>query len=367
MVHFSKNQINHLIVILIVIAAAVLLYFFLPTILKWFLPFILAYIISYITNPIVTFMEKKLRIPRKIASAITVIFTLLIIGSVITVILYRIIYEIRELANQLPQFIETLPDRWNTLFNKGMRIYVNLPPEISQFVDTVIEAVSDTLFNDLPAKIPSMLKPFTGSTFSFARNFASALPSILIFIIVLFMSTYFISSDKDKIGSFLRKQFPVKWINRAISIKNDLIFALLGYIKAQLILMIITFVEVFIGFIIMGVDYAFLLSLLISVIDALPILGTGTVLIPWAIFSLITGNMPRALSLIILYGIVLLVRQLLEPKIIGKQIGLYPLVTLMSMYIGLQMFVFIGMILGPIVILIVKNLQKAGLIRIWKD
>jgi len=367
MIQITKKHINYLLISLIIVVGALFAYFFLPMILKWFLPFILAYMIAYLTNPIVTFMEKKLRIPRRIASAITVLFTLLILGTIITLILYKIIYEVRELAIQLPEFFRTLPEQLNDLFNEGMRIYVNLPPEISQFVDTVIETISDTLKNDFPTKIVNMLAPFTGSTINFAKNFAAALPSILIFIIVLFVSTYFISSDRDKIHAYIRKSLPSQWIARAVSIKNDLVFALLGYLKAQLILMSITFVELYIGFLIIGVDYAFLLGIIISIIDTLPILGTGTVLIPWAIISLISGNVSLGISLIILYGIALLVRQLLEPKIIGGQIGLYPLVTLMSMYVGLQIFGFIGMILGPVTILIVRNLIRSGILHSWKE
>lgn len=354
-----RKYLNVLLAVGIVAAAIGVLYLLFTTVLKWFLPFILAYILAYITNPLVAFMEKKLKIPRRIASAITVLFVLLLLGAIVTFIIYRIIYEIEDLTEQLPGLFNAAKEQISILFDRGFNLYINLPVEISQFIDTVM--------NDITKNLSSMLKPITDATLNFAGNFASALPSILIFIIVLFISTYFISSDKDKIGRFIRKQFPEIWIERILSIKSDLIFALLGYIKAQLILMSITFIEVSIGLLIIGIDYAILLALLISIIDALPILGTGTVLIPWALVAFVMGNFPMGLSLIILYGIVLLVRQLLEPKIVGGQIGLYPLVTLMSMYVGLQIFGVVGMILGPVTILIIKNLQRAGLIRLWKE
>jgi sporulation integral membrane protein YtvI len=223
------------------------------------------------------------------------------------------------------------------------------------------------VFQTIRNNLIKVLEPATVATKDFAIDFATSLPSILVFIIVLFISAYFMSSDKQKISNFLVKQLPTEWIARIIDIKRDLLLALLGYIRAQLILMSFTFVEVSIGLLIIGVDYAILLALLISIIDALPILGTGTVLIPWAIVLMVSGNLPRALSLVILYGIVLLVRQLLEPKIVGGQIGLYPLVTLMSMYVGLQIFGIIGMILGPITILIIRNLQRAGVFRLWRE
>jgi sporulation integral membrane protein YtvI len=354
-----RTYINFILIIITTVLGILLGYFILTTAFKWFLPFIIAYAIAHISDPVVTFLEKKIKIPRRIASAITILSVLLMIGSLITFIIYRIIYEIKRLAEQLPTFFNLITEQVSNLFNKGVSIYVNLPPEISLFVDQVFETMKNNLSR--------LLEPATKATTSFAINFATSLPSILIFIIVLFISAYFISSDKEKISRFVVKQLPAEWISRIVSIKNDLLFALLGYVKAQLILMSITFVEVSIGFLIIGVDYAILLALVISFIDALPILGTGTVLIPWAIFSLATGKYPMALSLVILYGIVLLVRQLLEPKIVGGQIGLYPLVTLMSMYVGLQIFGILGMILGPITILIIRNLQKAGLFTLWKD
>ncbi|WHH61426.1 sporulation integral membrane protein YtvI [Petroclostridium sp. X23] len=355
----SKKYLNFVLVVGAIIAGIAIGYFVFTTAFKLLLPFIIAYAIAYISDPVVTFMERQMRIPRKFASAIAILSILLIIGSLITAIIYRLIYEIKKLAERLPELFNMISEQANNLMNKGINIYLTLPPEISLFADEVFQTIRNNLIK--------VLEPATVATKDFAIDFATSLPSILVFIIVLFISAYFMSSDKQKISNFLVKQLPTEWIARIIDIKRDLLLALLGYIRAQLILMSFTFVEVSIGLLIIGVDYAILLALLISIIDALPILGTGTVLIPWAIVLMVSGNLPRALSLVILYGIVLLVRQLLEPKIVGGQIGLYPLVTLMSMYVGLQIFGIIGMILGPITILIIRNLQRAGVFRLWRE
>lgn len=341
--------------IIIVIAMIVAFYFITTTILRWLLPFILAYILAYATDPFVTFLERKARIPRKFASAIVIVLTLLIIVLILTLIVNRIIFEVKELVVQLPKLTESLSNDVNDVVDKGLNIYVNLPIQLSQFIDTAISGLASNL--------STVLKPIAQGT----TRLAVSLPSILVFIIVLFLSTYFMSSDKEKINWFIRKQMPGSWYGRMINIKDDLQFALLGYVKAQLILMSITFVEISIGLLIIGIEYAILLGLLISLIDALPILGTGTVLIPWALFSLVTGNYKLGLSLLMLYGVALLVRQLLEPRVLGGQIGLYPLITLMSMYVGLQVFGIIGMILGPILMLVIKNLHRAGLLRIWNE
>ncbi len=140
------------------------------------------------------------------------------------------------------------------------------------------------------------------------------------------------------------------------NIKSDLTGALGGYVRAQLILMSITFCELFIGLSVLNVKYSFILAIIIAIVDAIPVFGTGTVLLPWALISLLSGSYKMALGLLIIYAICLTVRQLLEPKIISSQIGLHPLFTLFAMYVGFRLIGLIGMILGPVAAIIIKNL-----------
>lgn len=359
MFSFPKKYTNLIVAAATILATAVIAYFLVTTVFRWLLPFILAYLIAYITNPVVNFLQKKCKIPRKISSGITILITLMIIGSLITLVVYRIVKEFQDFVKQLPDLTTYVYSHLENLINNGVGTYLDLPAGVSDFIDNALLNLKTTLTTQLP----EMLKPLARPTI----NFAKALPSVLVFIIVLLISTYFISSDRDRINKFIFKQLPDSWVIQIRKIKDDLILALLGYIRAQLILMSITFVEVTIGLLMIRVSYALLFAVIISFVDALPILGTGTILIPWAIFSLITGKTSMGLSLVILYGIILLVRQLCEPKILGSQIGLYPLVTLMSMYVGLQIFGVPGMIAGPITVLILKNLQRAGLLKLWKD
>ena len=160
---------------------------------------------------------------------------------------------------------------------------------------------------------------------------------------------------------------PKKWLEKISHIVNDLFTALGGYIKAECIMMSITCFELFIFFTFYKIEYALILAIVIAIIDALPILGTGTVLIPWALFNLITGNYRMAIYLIILYLFVTVVRQLIEPKIVGTHIGIYPLLTLAAMYTGVQLIGVFGLIVGPIVLIIIKSIlsgiYKKGMIK----
>ncbi len=357
--YFSKKQIDFLFALIYIVIGVSLTYLLATTVLGWLLPFIIAYILAYLTDPIVSFLEHKIKLPRKLASLITILLTVSLIISVLSSIIYRLVYEIKELAENLPDFLAMLALNINNLLDKGISAYVNLPVEVSQFIDTVITG--------LLTNLTSIIGPLTDATTRFAYIVVKSFPAIFVFTIVLILATYFISSEKKIIDRFIVKQIPVSWASKIVSIKNDLSFALLGYVKAQLILMSITFVEISIGLVIIGVNYSITLGLFIALVDALPIFGTGTILIPWAISSLIIGDFRLAFSLIVLYGICLFVRQLLEPKVIGKQIGVYPLVTLISMYVGLKVFGILGMILGPVMILVLRNLQKSGLIRLWRE
>ena len=334
------------------------LYLFFSTVFKWFMPFILAYIIANLAEPIVCFLEKKLKIPRKVSSLITVLFTLFVLGLVIFIIVYRMTYEIKRLSEMSPDIIAGISDFYNELLDKGINLYDKLPLEITNIVNFLL----DTVLNNFNLLLMNLTEYATKT----AYNFAASLPSVLIFIVMLFLSTYFLSSDKKKISKFLYKTIPSTLLSSFSLIKKDLLYALFGYIKAQLILMCITFIEISLGMIILGVDYPILIALIISFIDALPIVGTGIILIPWALFSLLSGNLTTAIYLTILYSIVLLVRQILEPKVLGKRIGLYPLITLMSVYVGLKVFGPMGIILGPISVLIIKSLNNTNILKIFK-
>ena len=148
---------------------------------------------------------------------------------------------------------------------------------------------------------------------------------------------------------------PERWQQKLPIIKNTVTSTLTGYLKAYLLIMLLTFTEVFIGLTILGVDYALIISVVVAIVDVLPILGTGTVLIPWAIFCFITHNTSLGVGLLILYAVVLVVRQLAEPKIVGNTLGLHPLATLASIYLGIKFLGFGGIFIGPIAAMLIKS------------
>lgn len=281
---------------------------------------------------------------RKVAAPIVLTFFIVSFGLILTFIIIRLVNEIKSVSVMLPKMGTDIYGYLNTLMDRGADIFEWLPDEITNNI------------GDLLANLSESLSKLLNSIIKGAYITAVSIPESLIFTLVTIISTYFITSDRERISRFFSSQFPEKWINQAKSIIANMFSALIGYVKAQLIIMMITFTELFIGLTIIGIKYALLLAFVISLLDALPILGAGGFLIPWSIYSFFTGDIRLGIYLLVLYGIVLIVRQSIEPKILGQQIGIYPLVTLISMYAGLKLFGFLGFILGPITILLFKNI-----------
>jgi len=341
---------------LLVIFIIIFMYYIGLKALIYLLPFILGWFISMLIEPLVDLLHKKLRILRGIATFLSILIFVSITSLIITFIGGLFVAEITKLTNRLPELTNQIRSIVFYLSERFNSYYITIPPN-------VMNSLSDTISN-----IVNNLTQFAGYLATSAFNFIAAIPSVFVFILITLISTYFITKDKEKIRRFISNQFPVHLLRHknVILLKEDLIFALFGYIRAQLILMTITFTISSIGLYLIGINYFLLIALGISILDALPIFGSGSVYIPWLIVRLIFKDFQTALFLGIIYLCVTLTRQMLEPKILGKQIGLYPLVTLMSMYVGLKVLGVFGLILGPIIMISITTFQKSGLLPRWK-
>lgn len=332
-------------------------YFIFSKIIGWIAPFILALIVSYMLDPLISLLEKKAKINRKIGTVLSILLILLGIGSALTFLVMKLVEEMTGLISMLFEITNKIPSLLDQYESSGGIIDI-ISAQFNVDIGNLVQMVSREALSYLTSFINPMIKGVTG--------FAASIPNVLIFIIVFFVSTYFMCSDKMIILNFIKKQVPHSWLKIVLDLKEYLLLVLVKYINALLILLGITFVELSIGFSIIGIKYSIALAALVSLIDALPILGTGTVLIPWGVLLLIGGDYKTGISLLVLYIVILIVRQILEPKIVGHQIGLHPLVTLISVYVGLKIMGFGGMILFPMVVLIIINLQRNNLIRVWK-
>lgn len=312
-------------------------------------PFIIAFILSSLIEPIVSFLEKKVKIPRKVGTVFSILLVLSVLGTILGLVISRLVKEIINVYNQINEIFGSLQLFFEAVIERVNSFYISLPKTIS---DTIDQYLADAASN---AK--ELLTPMVNSI----TNFTLSLPQALVFLIVTILATYFITSDRNKIDSFLDTQLPNHWMDKTRTVMNKLFSALFGWMRAQLILMTVTFTELSIAFLVMRIENGLLFAALIAFVDALPVFGVGTFLIPWGVIELLSGNFQRGLSLLLLYIIILVIRQLIEPKIVGQQIGIHPLLTLFSMYLGLQLIGIVGMILGPVLVVIIKSVMDAAI------
>lgn len=222
------------------------------------------------------------------------------------------------------------------------------------------------VFNAVIAKVGSFALSLSGSIASWVASVTLSLPSIFIFFSFSMLFSFFIVWDFDKVGAFMRKQLPDRVNETVQNVHKHFKTTTVDYIKAYLIIAGITCVELFIGLTILGVPNAIWIALGISVFDMIPVFGTGGIMIPWVLLAFINGDVAFAIELLILYIVITVIRNIIEPKILGTKLGLNPVVALFTLYIGLQLFGIIGLILAPIITVIVKDLHDAGKFKIWK-
>lgn len=334
----------------ILLGAAILLFICIPKILSLLLPFVIAYIISLIASPL-TLVFEKIKLPRALSAIIAILFVAAALFGVSSLIVSKLIGELYDFSVHLPELISSIEGTLSSLRIAAVDIFALLPDIIQSFdAPSVLNSLKDSL----STLSSSIVEAISSATINGVKH----VPGILIAFVFSILASYFLIRDKKIVKANIALVLGENISGKLREIKAYLSEAVFAYIKAQCILMSITFAEVFIALSILKVNYSFLFALIIALIDAIPVFGTGTVLIPWAIYHLVTGNLPMALSLLALYAICLIVRQFLEPKILSTQIGIHPLLTLLSMYIGYRLIGIFGMILGPLTALVVKNVLK---------
>ena len=311
-------------------------------------PFTLALFFSIMTQPFSRFLEKKLKFSQKIATIVSIILFLVIFLGFISLSALRLSGEIYKLSINLNKYSKEAQSLWNTAIDKVYSLLGYFPEGFDEQVKNSINGFIRMGTSKLGSFINSLI------------NFITSIPTIILYICITILSTFFISLDKNKIMAFLEQQFPKSWIKKVYNIKREMFNVLGSYIRAQIILMTICFFELLISFNILSflkfnLQYPLIFSIVICIIDALPILGAGAVLLPWSLISFVTGDINLGLALLVIYFLVLSVRQMLEPKLISQNLGVHPLVTLISMYSGFKFFGVIGFLIGPVVMIILKN------------
>ena len=332
----------------------------------WIWPFVIGFFVALILQKPLDFLYRHIKVRRSILALLLVIFTYCVIGTLLVLIGIEIVNEVKDFISYLISKARELPNLMDSIRLKIIDLLKFLPDEMES---TVVNAVNEFFTGAKEINISSInfSSPLNG-----ILGAAKQVPSAIVSVIITFISTAFITIDYRQIVNFIRRQLSPK--NRQLLSDSKQIFmtTIWRMIRAYALLMTVTFVEMTIGLYIikwcglLQIDYIVTLAAVIAIVDILPVLGVGTVLIPWGVISLISGRASLGIALLILYVAITLLRNYLEPRIVGGQIGLNPVVTLLAMYLGLQTLGFLGMFVLPMIVIILKILQDEGKIKIWK-
>lgn len=320
--------------------------------LIFFMPFVVGWFISYIAAPLVNFLEKRLKIVKKLGSAIIIV---VVLGGII-VALY---FAFSKVWKELNALITNLP----AIYDTAEHVITNLAQSLKDLIPNLPEAIQPTLrnlFENIGSVGVEFVQNLGTPTITWAGNFAKSIPSVLISFIITTMSAYFFIAEREEIIAWSKKVAPAALTERVSLVVANMKIAVGGYFKAQFKIMAVIFVILLAGFLILRVPLAALLALLIALLDFLPFFGTGTALIPWAVYKLITQDFKMAIGLLILYAVTQVVRQLIQPKLVGDSMGLDPLMTLFLLFIGYRLGGVLGMILAVPLGMIIINLYRSG-------
>ena len=320
--------------------------------LFYFMPFVIGWFIAYIVSPVVNWLERRLKIVKKLSSALVII---LVLAGVILLLYWagsKLFREVAQLLADMPSLYRELSKGFQSIGESLDGVFQMLPAGLQNGLHTFTENLGSSAGN--------MIQNLSAPTVTAAGNFAKRIPSMLIGVIVTLISSYFFVAEREEVIAWAKRIAPDSMVKRMSLVISNLKYAVGGYFKAQFKIMIVVFAILLAGFAVMEIHFSFLLALLISFLDFLPFFGTGTAMIPWAVYHLLTGDYRRAAALLVLYAVTQLVHQLIQPKLVGDSVGLKPLLTLVLLYIGYRVGSVLGMIVAVPVGMIVINLYKAG-------
>jgi sporulation integral membrane protein YtvI len=322
-------------------------------------PFLIGLIIAFCINPIVNLFEKKGRMPRSLAVLLALIIIFALFAGLITLLIAEIVSGANYIAKVVPEHLDTLINYTEKIATAQIVPFYN---HLTSMFSKLDAGQQDTIIlniQNVGKKIGSTVGTFIQNLFGNIPNILSWFPNAATVLIFSLLGTFFISKDWHKLAGFGERLLPERARASIKTVFIDLKKALFGFVRAQLTLISITTVIILFGLLILRVDYAITIALIAGVVDILPYLGTGVVFVPWIIYEIIANDMGMALGLGVLYVIVLVQRQIMEPKILSSNIGLDPLATLIALFVGFKTIGFLGLIVGPVTLVVITTLNRA--------
>ncbi|MBN1777861.1 MAG: sporulation integral membrane protein YtvI [Clostridiales bacterium] len=320
-------------------------------------PFIFAYLLSRLLAPAVSFCInhcKRVKLPRGLITLIGMLLLFGILGTAFFMLANRLVKELIQLLQNTPAFVNWLSDTALPYLRDLYQSYSDVLPE------TVMN-----FFNDAVATFSAKAIDFAGTLSAAitggAVRTAASLPTMLLSVVLTIMGTYYMTADKERISAFFKRTFPEHIRRHSRVLKQNLVHSLFGQIKSQLLVSLIITSFLMLAFVLFRVKYGLFLGFFIGLADALPVIGAGLFLIPWCLFELIMGHYAMAAFFAIVYICVIIIRQIAEPRIVGRNLGLYPLATMIAMYVGFRLLGFLGLIGGPVLLNLLRVVLEADM------
>jgi len=337
-----------------------LVYIGIKYLVLWFLPFIIGFGVSYALRRPIAWLHQKTRLPAKMLSVLLVAF---LAGGACLLswqIISHIVLGVGSLAEQLPELSgDALPEAAENINRTLFAIAGKMPGDSHENFTLISDSAN--------AAVQNLISGAAGSAGKWVSGVLAFLPGFLITFVITVAACCFISMDVGRITGFVRRQLSDRHNNTLTRIKTVFTEGIFKMLRAYGLIMLITFGELAVGLALLRVEYAVALAAVIAMVDILPVLGSGTVLIPWGVINLVLGNLPLGVGLLVLYLIIMVLRNFLEPRIVGGQMGLPPVASLVAIYLGLRIFGVVGMFLLPLFFMVIKGLQESGHIRLWKQ
>lgn len=322
-------------------------------------PFVVAFIIAWILHRPIDYVHKKTHIHRAIVSILFVLLFYCTIGLLIGICGAEIFSALKNFLLEVPLFFTTtIVPFIQEVFHWLETLFQSFDPAILSLLN---ESASSLL--EMVGKLTTFLSSWA---ISFLSNIAAEVPGAFMKTIITIIVTVFMTIDFHPVSDFVLRQIPEKKRNALLEGKGYVKDTLLKCLKSYTLIIFMTFIELFIGLSLLRIPNASIIAAIIAIIDILPVLGTGSILIPWAIISAVLGNIPLAIGIVVLYLTITIIRNIVEPKLVGQQVGLHPVVTLASMLLGLNFFGIIGLFGFPITLSLIMNLNQKGIIHIFK-
>ena len=320
--------------------------------IRFLMPFVIGWIISCIANPVVCWLDKKVKIEKKFGSAIMIVVVLGVVIGVLYLLVSMIVKELGGLMSNLPEMYQEIELQLNEIANNLSGILDMLPEGIQNGLNTVAAGIEGAA--------GGWIEKISDPTVTLVGDIAKSIPTLIIATFVAILSAYFFVAERENVIAWFKKVIPESVYQRLTMVVSNFKFSVGGYFKAQFKIMGVVGAILLVGLSILKIKYVIVFSIIIAFLDFLPFLGTGTAFVPWCIYTFLVGDYKRLIFLIILYATTQIVRQLIQPKLVGDEVGLKPLPTLVFIYIGYKLGGVLWMILAVPLGMIIINMVKAG-------